>query len=201
MHSLSALLHHPTSESNDQRKSTPPDKYHQATEQSKMERQDGKDPFDAKTYTVPATTMMTMVELRVFCVDFVERHIRVNTSALEDELMGPFINLITHSNGLFSRARAVIPELQIPQEEGSSSHPNPNVQRLLQATRDWRGPAHKKWDDLAEEPFWAKLARDQKAANDKKEHKKQSSVSSLDRFGSRFFWDCLYFLFEKKLTL
>ena len=122
-----------------------------------MERADGKNPFDQETYIKPAASIKTMLELRAFCADFFDKHVRTGVNTNEGDIAS-FLALITHSPSFFARARAVIPELQAPDVE--SFHPNENVQILLYATRNVRGPPGKKWEFLPEEPAWAKLAKD-----------------------------------------
>lgn len=122
-----------------------------------MERSDGKNPFDPETYTKPAANILTMLELRAFCASFFDTQVRASANT-DHEDIAPFLALITHSPIFFARARAVIPELQAPDVE--SSHPNANVQILLDATRALRGPPGKEWEFLPEEPAWTKLAKD-----------------------------------------
>ena len=89
-----------------------------------MDRPDGKNPFDPETYSRPAATIATMIELRAFCADFFEKHIRTSAGTNEEEIAA-FLALITHSPKFFARARAVIPEFQADDLE--SSYPNDNV--------------------------------------------------------------------------
>ncbi|MCJ1450909.1 hypothetical protein MMC28_001243 [Mycoblastus sanguinarius] len=153
-----------------------------------MDRPDGKDPFDPKTYSFPATTIQTMVELRAMCADFFDREVRVNTNT-DQIAMAKFIKLITHTNTFFARARAVIPELQVPQQEVSHSYAN--IQHVLHATQDHRGPPDKRWDPLTEAPFWSQLTKDGRAAKEK-EHKRQASTTTQDRRSpSEKGWDTL----------
>lgn len=122
-----------------------------------MERPDGKNPFDPETYIRPAASIKTMLELRAFCTDFFDKHVRTSVNTDEEDI-ATFLTLITHSPSFFYRARAVIPELQEP--DLGSPHPNENVQVILYATRELRGPPGKKWEFLPEEPAWTKLAKD-----------------------------------------
>ena len=122
-----------------------------------MERLDGKNPFDPETYIRPAASINTMLELRAFCADFFDKHVRTSANTDKEDI-ATFLALITHSPNLFIRARAVIPELQEPDLD--ALHPNENVQVFLNATRDLRGPPGKKWEFLPEEPAWTKLAKD-----------------------------------------
>ena len=146
-----------------------------------MERQDGRDPFDPDTYGKPAASIKAMLELRAFCADFFQKHIRTSVKTNEEDSVS-FLALIMHSPAFFARARAVIPELQAPEVE--SFHSNQNVQLFLLATQGVRGPPGKEWESLPEEPAWAKLAQDgmenlaKIIANDGTEHKKQLSNAS-----------------------
>lgn len=152
-----------------------------------MERPDGKNPFDPETYTRPAANILTMLELRAFCADFFDRHVRASADTDQEDIAN-FLALITHSSIFFARARAVIPELQAPDVE--SSHPNVNVQVLLHATRGMRGPPGEKWEFLPEEPAWTKLAKDgmENSANDLTEsetgHEKQPCDASAHNSAS-----------------
>lgn len=134
-----------------------------------MERQDGKNPFDPSTYTKPALTIETMLELRAFCASFFDAHVRRTADAkntVHEEAIESFLALIIHSPQFFARARAVIPEFQVPSdfvvEESSSSSSasswSDGVKVLVEATKGWRGPKGKTWESLPEEPAWEKLA-------------------------------------------
>lgn len=124
-----------------------------------MERQDGKDPFDPATYVGPAT-IKSMIELRAFCAAFFDEHIRDSTTTTGRELLVKFFNLICHSTHLFARAQAVIPELQPSHmSQSEMKHMNSNVQRVLQVTEDLRRSSHTRFDNLAEESAWTKLAK------------------------------------------
>lgn len=146
-----------------------------------MERPDGRDPFNHDTYNKPAASIKAMLELRAFCADFFQKHIRTGVKTREEDSVS-FLALIMHSTSFFARARAVIPELQA--SEVDSFHPNQNVQLFLLATQGMRGPPGKEWEFLPEEPAWTKLAKDgmeimaKIAANEGMEHKKQSSNAS-----------------------
>ena len=143
-----------------------------------MERLDGRDPFNPDTYNKPAASITAMLELRAFCADFFQKHMRTSVKTKEEDSVS-FLALIMHSPSFFARARAVIPELQAP--EVDSFHPNQNVQLFLLATQGVRGPPGKKWEFLPEEPAWTKLAKDgmenmaKMSAKDMTEHKKQPS--------------------------
>lgn len=143
-----------------------------------MERPDGKNPFDHETYNRPAASIKTMLELRAFCAEFFDKHVRTSLNR-DDEDIATFLGLITHSPSFFARARAVIPELEAADVE--SCHPNDNVRIFWEATRGMRGPPGKKWEFLPEEPAWTKLAKDgmeniaKNLAKEGKGHKKQSS--------------------------
>lgn len=149
-----------------------------------MERLDGKDPFDPETYSRPAPSIQTMLELRAFCADFFDKRVR-NSANLQGEDIASFIALITYSAGFFARARAVIPELQAP--DVGSTHPNVNVQAFLYATHGARGEPGQKLDFLPEESAWTKLAKDgmdnfsKNTVNDETGHKKQPSNTSARR--------------------
>lgn len=116
-----------------------------------------KDPYDAKTYTNPAS-IDSMINLRVFCADYFERNIRNNNTGQANENIENFINLITTSLTIFGRARAVIPELQVPSDV--SSHSNPEIQRLLAATPSLRGQRGRYWAILPEESVWYRMTQD-----------------------------------------
>ncbi len=152
-----------------------------------MERRDGKNPFDAATYTSPAT-IKSMVELRAFCAAFFEEHVRDHSPTSDQKLLNEFISLICHSNLLFARARAVIPELQLQSSKNNTVHENPNVHRVLQLTKDLRGSPDSIWDHLIEESAWTRLAKDgheqykqetQRNAKDMKENRADNSDSPL----------------------
>ena len=148
-----------------------------------MERSDGKNPFDPETYNRPAVSIKTMLELRAFCADFFNKHIRTSVDTDEQDIAA-FLALITQSSGFFARARAVIPELQVPDVESSLSNENESVQLFLDATRGARGPSGKQWEFLPEEPAWTKLAKDgmehlaKDLANKGLVHQKQPSDAS-----------------------
>ena len=146
-----------------------------------MERSDDKNPFDPDTYDRPALSIKTTLELRAFCAEFFDRHIRTSVKTDEEDIAA-FLALITYSQSFFARARAVIPELQAPDVE--SSHPNENVQVFLYAIRDMRGPPGMKWEFLPEESAWTKLAKEgmdnlaRNIANNGTRHNKQASDAS-----------------------
>ncbi|CAD6588211.1 MAG: hypothetical protein ASARMPREDX12_003193 [Alectoria sarmentosa] len=150
-----------------------------------MDRSDGRNPFDPATYNTPDASIQTMLELRAFCADFFEKHVRTNAN-LDNEDMASFLNLVTHSPMFFVRAREVIPELQATEVEpphlSDSSH---NVQIFLYATRALRGAPGKKWEFFPEESAWTKLVKDgmgmflKNLANEGKGHKKQASDASI----------------------
>ena len=150
-----------------------------------MERSDGKSPFHHETYHRPAASIKTMLELRAFCAEFFDKHIRTSVSR-DEEVIASFLALITYSSNFFARARAVIPELQAP--DVLSSHPTENVQLFLSATRHMRGPPSKQWEFLPEEPAWTRLAKDgmedltRNLANDVIDH--QSLPSDTNPSGS-----------------
>lgn len=130
---------------------------------SKMERQDNKDPLDVATYTSPAT-IKSMIELRAFCAAFFEVYVRKQLSPITDQdILGRFLKLICHSLLVFARARAVIPELQTQDSECEVKSDNINVERVLRATEQLRrrlgeGGGVK----LIEESAWMRLAQDGK---------------------------------------
>lgn len=124
-----------------------------------MERRDGKDPFDAATYTSPAT-IKSMIELRAFCAAFFEEHVRDHSPTNSPKLLDRFLDLICHSNLLFARARAVIPELQLQNSKSKLMHSNPSIQRVLQLTEELRGSPDSIRDHLIEESAWTRLAKD-----------------------------------------
>ena len=127
-----------------------------------MERQDGHDPFDPQTYYAEnCLTIATMLELRVFCASFFESHVRHNMNPAPEETMARFIKLITDSGFFFARARAVIPELQVPNTV--SFHENINTCHILLETRRFRGPPGKRWSIPADESAWSKLSNDGRA--------------------------------------
>lgn len=148
-----------------------------------MDRSDGKNPFDPDTYCKPVISIQTMLELRAFCADFFEKHVR-NSVNTDDEDIAAFLNLISCSPSFFARARAVIPELQIPEGEPFLPTFNANVRELLLATRGVRGPPGKQWDHMPEELAWAQFIKDgtknhvENVANDGTGHEKQPSNAS-----------------------
>lgn len=132
-----------------------------------MERQDGHDPFDPQTYHFEnGLTIATMVELRVFCASFFESYVRHNMNPAPEETMTRFIKLITDSEFFFARARAVIPELQVPNTV--SFHENINTCHVLLETQRFRGPPGKRWSVQADESAWSKLSNDGRAMLEKK---------------------------------
>ena len=147
-----------------------------------MERKDGRDPFDPETYnSANGYNITTMIELRVFCASFFESHVRHNTTLTDLFLNTKFLRLITHSTFFFLRARAVIPELQVPST--ILSHENVNIRRLLLGTQELRGPPGKKWSIPTEELAWSKLSSDGRAileqhANRPGEKRSDTSVQS-----------------------
>ena len=122
-----------------------------------MDRPDGKNPFAPETYIKTSATIQTMIELRAFCADFFDKHIRTSVGTDEEDIAA-FVTLITHSPNFFARARAVIPEFEAPDLE--SIYPNENVRVFLDATRDVRSSLGKKWEYLPEESAWTKLIKD-----------------------------------------
>lgn len=149
-----------------------------------MEPPDGKNPFDPDTYNRPAASIKTMLELRAFCADYFDKHIR-NSVNPDEEDVAAFLGLITQSPNFFARARAVIPELQTPDVDLSHLNDlNDNVKVFLYATSGVRGPPGKKWEFLPEEPAWSKLAKDgmenlaKNLAKEGKGHQKQASDAS-----------------------
>lgn len=118
-----------------------------------MDRSDRRNPFDPQTYFIPEQTIETMIELRAFCAAFFETHVRNRTDA-DTEDIAAFVALITHSQATFARARAVIPELQLPDGEPFFLNSNANVQELHSATKHLRGL---RWESLLEEPAWGRL--------------------------------------------
>ena len=92
-----------------------------------------------------------------------------------EDMMTKFIKLITDSDFFFARARAVIPELQVPNTV--SFHENINTSRILLETQRFRGPPGKKWSIHADESAWSKLSHDGRAMLEKKasEHREQGS--------------------------
>lgn len=121
-----------------------------------MERSDGKDPFLMATYYAPSGfNITTMVELRAFCAGFFEL---IRTKAATQEQLNKFLTLITVSSTLFARARAVIPELQVT--EDVTTHPNSNTERVLIATKPFRGTPATTWGSLPDDPVWSQLADD-----------------------------------------
>ena len=132
-----------------------------------MERQDGRDPLDPQTYySENGLTITTMVELRVFCASFFEHHVRHNIDPLPERTMTKFIKLITASDFFFARARAVIPELQVPNTV--SFHEDINICRILLETQRFRGQPGKKWSIHADESAWSKLSNDGRAMLERK---------------------------------
>ena len=132
-----------------------------------MERQDGRDPFDPQTYySENGITITTMVELRVFCASFFESHVRHNMDPAPEDTVTKFIKLITDSNFFFARARAVIPELQVPNTV--SFHEDINICRILLETQKFRGPPGKKWSIHADDSAWSKLSNDGRAILERK---------------------------------
>jgi len=127
-------------------------------------------PFDPAKYTNPST-ITKMTSLRQFCFEHFETHIRASPSrpASHDENLVGFIELITASEPIFARARAVIPELQVPKQDTEIHHDNGKIQFLLIATNEMRGPPGKVWDVLPEEAVWRKQreiqAKGQRNAN------------------------------------
>ena len=83
-----------------------------------------------------------------------------------EETMARFIKLITDSEFFFARARAVIPELQVPNTV--SFHENINTCRILLETQRLRGPPGKRWSIHADESAWSKLSNDGRAMLEKK---------------------------------
>ncbi len=143
-----------------------------------MERQDGRDPFDRQTYYFEnGLTITTMVELRVFCASFFESHVRHNMDPTPEETMTKFIKLITDSDFFFARARAVIPELQVPNTV--SFHENINTCRILLETQKLRGPPGKKWSIHADESAWSKLSNDGRAMLEKKVSEQREQTSDV----------------------
>ena len=145
-----------------------------------MERQDGRDPFDPQTYYAESClTITTMVELRVFCASFFESHVRHNMNLTPEETVIKFIKLITDSTFFFARARAVIPELQVPNTV--SFHEDINICRILLETQKFRGPPGKKWSIHADDSAWSKLSNDGRAnlerkASEQGEHQSDTST-------------------------
>ena len=143
-----------------------------------MERQDGHDPFDPQTYySENGLTIATMVELRVFCASFFESHVRHNMGPAPEEMMVRFIKLITDSEFFFARARAVIPELQVPNTV--SFHENINTCRILLDTQRLRGPPGKRWSIHADESAWSKLSSDGRAMLEKKASQQREQGSDV----------------------
>lgn len=148
-----------------------------------MDRSDGKNPFDPETYFIPNRTIQTMLELRAFCADFFDNRVR-NRVDTDPADIAAFVTLITHSQELFARARAVIPELQIPEGEPLLPNSNADVQEVHVATQYLRGPPGLQWEYLPEEPAWAQLitvGMNQEAknvVNNGTGHKKQLSDAS-----------------------
>ena len=124
-----------------------------------MERRDGRDPLNAKTYSSPAT-IQSMIELRAFCAAFFDQLVRVRAPPINDHLLARFVTLITSKAALFARARAVIPELQLRLLNSEMAHLHPNVQRVLQATEDLRRSPDADGGVLIEGSVWSRLAQD-----------------------------------------
>ena len=143
-----------------------------------MERQDGRDPFEPQTYySENGLTITTMVELRVFCASFFESHVRHNMDPTPEETMTKFIKLITDSDFFFARARAVIPELQVPNTV--SFHENINTCRILLETQKFRGLPGKKWSIHADESAWSKLSNDGRAILEKNASEQREQGSDV----------------------
>ena len=123
-----------------------------------MDRHDGKDPFDATTYNSPAT-LNSMVALRVFCDTFFDQHIRDHVEPIHETSLTNFVTLITSSDAFFARARAVIPELQPLASPNETTHSNPNIQRVLQLTKDLRRSPSADLSELVEDLVWSRLAK------------------------------------------
>lgn len=119
-----------------------------------MEHSEGKNPLNPSTYLTPAT-ISSMIKFRKFCVDYASYHLHDDKGNVYNQSLTQFVSLIAHSDQLFARARAVIPELQMPGEQ-TSSHASPMLHSLLHATLDLRGSADKMWEPLPEEPVWKK---------------------------------------------
>ena len=146
-----------------------------------MDHQDGRDPFDAETYSSPMT-IKSMIELRAFCAAFFEDNIRKGTKTIDPDLLARFIALITSSKPFFARARAVIPELQFFSQPTGLSCVNPNVQRVLQLTEDLRHMPDTGNGKLIEEAAWSKLAKDgQEKRTDKAERLANEPDKRMDR--------------------
>ena len=126
-----------------------------------MEREDGKDPFDASTYDSP-TSLNSMVELRVFCADFFDDHIRGDAETIDQSSLIRFVSLIASSETLFTRARAVVPELQSYPSPNETPHPNPNIQRVLQLTEDLRRLPPPDFGEHMEDVVWKRVAKDRR---------------------------------------
>ena len=151
-----------------------------------MERPDGKDPFEFNTYySANGLTITTMIDFRAFCADFFERHVRPSTPT-DEAMMAKFIKLITRTEILFARARAVIPELQVVQDE--SSHENANIHHVLLATRELRGSVMKRWSNLPEDLAWTKLASSGRELMEKEGigHMTQASNAVVQASSSEF---------------
>ena len=149
-----------------------------------LERSDGKDPFDFRTYYAEnGLTITTMIDFRTFCAAFFETYIRTKTST-DDFYMTRFIKLITRAEVLFKRARAVIPELQVPQEQ--SCHDNANIQQVLLATRELRGSKTKRWSNQPEELAWLKLVTEGGMLADKQKEEKHTLDASGQTSPSTF---------------
>ena len=155
-----------------------------------MDRSDGRNPFDPQTYFIPNRTIQNMLELRAFCADFFEKHVRnrVDTDAAD---IAAFVTLINYSQDLFARARAVIPELQTPNGEPLLPNSSAYVQEVHSATRYMRGPPGLWWEHLPEEPAWAQLIPDgmnqeaKDVVDNEMGHKKQLSDASAHGSSSK----------------
>ena len=147
--------------------------------QNNMERQDGRDPFEPQTYfSENSLTIATMLELRVFCASFFESHVRHNMNPAPKETMTRFVKLITDSEFFFARARAVIPELQVPNTV--SFHENINTCQVLLETQKFRGPPGKRWSIHADESAWSKLSNDGRAMLEKKASEQREQGSGVN---------------------
>ena len=150
-----------------------------------MELQDGRDPFDRQSYySETGLTIATMTKLRAFCTSFFDRSVRHKTDPTNEEMISKFIKLITHSDFFFARARAVIPELQVPNTV--ISHENIDICRILIETQKFRGSPGKKWSITPDESAWSKLSEDGRAMLERqsKEHKEQLGDASAQSLTS-----------------
>ena len=119
---------------------------------------DRPDVFDPETYTSPMT-IDSMIRLRAFCAEFFKENVRGNTEkATDEELLDKFTTLITTSRPIFARARAVIPELQVPPRQIELI--NPRIRRVLQLTEQLNGSPESGWSALPEDAVWARLTGD-----------------------------------------